>query len=66
MHPLTLETLASSHQADLLAEAANDRLARSAHATRQSGHSPARLLRVRHGLATTLAAAALVIALSLS
>lgn len=66
MHPLALEILASSHQADLLAEAANHRLARSVHRAHESGRSPVRLLRVRHGLATTLAAAAIVIALALS
>lgn len=64
MHPFTLEKLASSHQADLLAEAANRRLGRLQRA--QSARSPARLLRLRHGLATTLAATALVIALVLS
>jgi len=66
MHPLTLGILASSHQADLLAEAANHRLARSVHRAQESGRPPAPLLRVRHGLATTLAAAALVIAIILS
>lgn len=64
IHPLTLQTLASSHRADLLADADRHRLARTA--TRRAGRtgaSQAPLVRLRHGLATTLAATLLALTL---
>ena len=67
-HPITHQTLGSLHQADLLAEAARERLARMS--TEGTGSRlgiglpyalPRRPVRLRHGLATMLATSVAVL-----
>ncbi len=58
-HPLALQALGDAHRADLLDEARRSRLA---HAARGRGPASSQFrpaLRLRHGLATTMAATAL-------
>lgn len=62
-HPMNMQPLVRSYQDDLLAAAAEARLARSARQkvepstqSRESATEPHRRPRLRHGLATTMAA----------
>lgn len=65
-HPLNLEIHASAHRSELLAEAHNVRLARSAGAGSEPSTERVLQPRLRYGLATTMVATSIALAAALA
>lgn len=61
-HPLNLEIHADAHRSDLLAEARNVQMARSAGGEREPASEGGLQPRLRYGLATTIVATSLALA----